>query len=115
MRTIPKPAPTAAAGLLVLARQRANLSQRALGRLAGVPGSMIAAYETGRRQPTLPTLQRLLLAAGFDLRLRLEPVDDHDASMQRAFVGMVDSDREQWVRSQKEFVDKARARVEVPR
>jgi transcriptional regulator with XRE-family HTH domain len=39
---------------------------------------MISAYERDRRQPTLPTLLRLLEAAGFDLRMKLVPHDPHD-------------------------------------
>jgi transcriptional regulator with XRE-family HTH domain len=39
---------------------------------------MISAYERGKRQPTLETLLRLLRAAGFDLRMQLEPHDPHD-------------------------------------
>jgi transcriptional regulator with XRE-family HTH domain len=39
---------------------------------------MISAYERGKRQPTLDTLLRLLRAAGFELRMHLEPYDRHD-------------------------------------
>jgi transcriptional regulator with XRE-family HTH domain len=39
---------------------------------------MISAYERDRRQPTLPTLLRLLEGAGFDLSMRLVPHDPHD-------------------------------------
>jgi hypothetical protein len=39
---------------------------------------MISAYERARRQPTLPTLMRLLKAAGFDLTMHLVPSDPHD-------------------------------------
>jgi hypothetical protein len=39
---------------------------------------MISAYERDKRQPTMPTLLRLLKAAGFDLRMHLVPYDDHD-------------------------------------
>jgi len=67
-----------AAGILLEARQRAGLSQAALAEQAGVPQSMISAYECDRRQPTLATLLRLLKAAGFDLRMHLAPYDDHD-------------------------------------
>lgn len=56
-----------------LARLKAGISQHELAVRAGVPRSMISAYEHGRRQPTLPTLMRLLRAAGFDLRMHLEP------------------------------------------
>ena len=39
---------------------------------------MISAYERGRRQPTVPTLMRLLKAAGFDLSMHLVQSDPHD-------------------------------------
>jgi transcriptional regulator with XRE-family HTH domain len=71
-------APSPAAGLLQLARLKTGLSQGRLAELAGVPATMISAYERDKRQPTLPTLLRLLKAAGFDLRLQLVPRDDHD-------------------------------------
>ena len=67
-----------AAALLQLARLKAGLTQRELAERAGVPPTMISAYERGKRQPTLDTLFRLLRAAGFDLRMHLEPLDDHD-------------------------------------
>ena len=75
--------PTPAAALLQLARLKAGLSQRQLAERASVPTTMISAYERDRRQPTLPTLLRLLRAAGFDLRMRLEPYDpaDHDVGI----------------------------------
>ncbi|MGH9195663.1 MAG: helix-turn-helix transcriptional regulator [Acidimicrobiia bacterium] len=62
------PAPTVAAGLIRTARGRANLTQSHLAELAGVAQQTVSAYETGRKEPTLPTLQRLLAAAGFELR-----------------------------------------------
>ena len=71
-------APSPAAGLLQLARLKAGLSQGRLAELAGVPATMISAYERDKRQPTLPTLLRLLRASGFDLRMQLVPLDDHD-------------------------------------
>jgi transcriptional regulator with XRE-family HTH domain len=67
-----------AASILVLARLKAGLSQRQLGERAGVPATMISSYERDLRQPTLPTLERLLAAAGLELRLHLEPRDRHD-------------------------------------
>jgi transcriptional regulator with XRE-family HTH domain len=39
---------------------------------------MISAYERDKRQPTVATLLRLLRAAGFDLRMRLEPCEPDD-------------------------------------
>ncbi len=68
----------AAGNLLVMARQKTDLTQVQLAERAGVPQSAISAYERGVRQPTLPTLFRLLTAAGLDLRLRLAD-PDHQA------------------------------------
>lgn len=70
-----------AASLVRLARIKAGLSQQDLATRAGVPRSMISAYERDRRQPSLPTLLRVLRAAGFELRMHLEPytwADDAD-------------------------------------
>lgn len=65
--------PSPAAALVRLARLKAGLSQQELAQRAGVPRSMISAYERDRRQPTLATLMRVLRAAGFELRLHLAP------------------------------------------
>jgi len=70
--------PSPAAALVQLARLRAGLSQRELAERASVPTTMVSAYERDRRQPTLETLRKLVRAAGFDLRMHLEPYDPHD-------------------------------------
>jgi transcriptional regulator with XRE-family HTH domain len=70
--------PSPAAALLQLARIKSRLSQGQLSERAGVPATMISAYERDRRQPTVPTLMRLLKAAGFDLTMHLVPIDPHD-------------------------------------
>jgi transcriptional regulator with XRE-family HTH domain len=70
--------PSPSSALLQLARLKAGMSQRALAERAGVPVTMISAYERDQRQPTLATLLRLLRAAGFDLRLHLAAYDPHD-------------------------------------
>jgi transcriptional regulator with XRE-family HTH domain len=72
----------AGAALLLLARMKAGLSQRQLAENAGVPATMISAYERGLREPTLGTLQRLLAAAGLELRMQLAPLDAHDAVLE---------------------------------
>lgn len=71
-------APTTASALVQLARQRAGLSQRELAEQAGVSQSEIARIESGKREPSIPTLQRILGGSGLELRFRLAPVDDHD-------------------------------------
>lgn len=70
--------PSPAAALVQLARLKAGLSQRELAERASVPTTMVSAYERDRRQPTLETLRKLVRAAGFDVRVQLEPYDAHD-------------------------------------
>src|SRR5262252_367674 len=70
--------PSPSSGFLQLARLKAGMSQRELAERAGVPVTMISAYERDQRQSTLATLLRLLRAAGFDLRLHLAAYDPHD-------------------------------------
>ena len=67
-----------AAGLLQLARLKSGLSQKKLADRAGVSATMISAYERDLRQPSIPTMLRLLAAAGFELSMHLKPLDQHD-------------------------------------
>ena len=62
---------TMAGTLLRQARKRAGLSQVDLASRAGITQSVISAYESGQRQPSLPALARLIDAAGFELTLGL--------------------------------------------
>ena len=57
------------------------MTQRQLAELAGTSQAAIARYERGRVVPDLVTLMRLVRACGFDLRLDLQPRDDHDADL----------------------------------
>jgi len=85
-----------AAALIVDARERAGLTQAELARRAGTVQSAIAAYEAGRRQPTLPTLYRILDAAGFDLRARLAPQDPHDQTLVEWEAALPAGERDRW-------------------
>jgi transcriptional regulator with XRE-family HTH domain len=67
-----------AGALLLSARTRLGLSQTAFAELLGIAQPTLSAYESGRRQPTLPTLLRLLSRAGLDLRMELTEQDRHD-------------------------------------
>lgn len=71
-------APTTAGALLLLARHEAGLSQRELAERAGVTQSEIARIESGKREPSIPTIQRILAGAGLELRFRLAALEDHD-------------------------------------
>ena len=59
----------AASTYLHQARRAAGLSQRELSRRTGVPQSAIARIERGLQVPRIDTLERLLKACGFELRL----------------------------------------------
>ena len=63
--------PAIAGVLLRQARKRAGLSQVDLAARAGVTQSVISAYESGQRQPSIPALARLVDATGFELTIGL--------------------------------------------
>ncbi|MGH9279698.1 MAG: helix-turn-helix domain-containing protein [Acidimicrobiales bacterium] len=67
-----------AGGLVAEARILAGLSQRELARRAGTSAAAVANYENGRQQPRFDTLVRLIEAAGFELRCRVELPDEQD-------------------------------------
>jgi transcriptional regulator with XRE-family HTH domain len=48
-------------------RTRAHLSLRALAERAGTSHSALAAYESGRKVPSVDTLDRIVRATGFSL------------------------------------------------
>lgn len=58
-----------AGNLLREARTGAGLSQVELAARAGVTQSVISAYESGHRQPGLPTLAALIEATGYELTI----------------------------------------------
>ena len=62
-----------AARLLIEARQRAGLTQRALARRARTAQSVVARIESGAASPSWKTLERLLRGAGFALSASLVP------------------------------------------
>lgn len=65
-----------AARVLRDARRRARLSQTDVARRSGIAQSVISAYESGRREPAVPTLARLVEATGHQLVLGITPTAD---------------------------------------
>lgn len=61
------------ATLLSAARARAGVTQRQLADRANTSQSVVARIEKGQTIPSVATLDRLLAAAGFELRRTLEP------------------------------------------
>src|SRR6516165_4784606 len=62
-----------AAAELRAARRRAGLSLRALARRAGTSHATLAAYEAGRKVPSVETLNRIVRSAGYELEVGVEP------------------------------------------
>jgi transcriptional regulator with XRE-family HTH domain len=73
-----------ASRLILAARRRSGLTQAQLAELADTSQPAVAAYESGARQPTTPTLVRLLRAAGFEPEVVLQPSVSTEDAAQRA-------------------------------
>lgn len=71
--------------ILKNARRSAQLTQSELASRAHVTQSVISAYESGRREPALTTLSKLVEAAGFVLNIGLNPALVHTPD----FLGLV--------------------------
>lgn len=66
------------------ARRRAGLSQAELALRAGVPQSTVGRIESGTREPSMELVERLIRAAGFELRVGLgEPDPQTDSLFER--------------------------------
>src|SRR5438105_980016 len=89
--------------LLREVRARAHLSQRALAERAGTAQSEIARIESGRQEPGYATLERLVRAAGFDLRVELLPHDDHDERLIDAMLALPVEERLDGLEAQSEL------------
>jgi transcriptional regulator with XRE-family HTH domain len=101
---------TVAGSLIKDARLRTGLTQRALAQRASTSQSTVAAYENGRKTPTMDTLLRILRAAGLDLRMRLEVADDHDEWLARYAAEIPDDVRARSAREGRALVERARER-----
>lgn len=74
---MPATTATTAATLIRSARAQAGLSQAELARRAGLPRSVLNAYERGHRDPGTQALAKVLAAAGFALATkRVHPQPD---------------------------------------
>ena len=103
--------PTVAGSLVLAARLKAGLTQQQLADRLGVTQPVVAAYESGRRQPTVPTLMRIVSGAGFDLRLSLAPHEDHDEVLEALERQRSHEEQERWLDFQRDIVHAARQRL----
>jgi transcriptional regulator with XRE-family HTH domain len=101
------------------ARKRAKLTQRELARRARAAQPLVARIESGRANPTVDTLDRLLGAAGFELRVELVPKEapdpvveaykrDVDRTLLRENLRRTVDERMQTLVAMSEFVDEIR-------
>jgi transcriptional regulator with XRE-family HTH domain len=74
---------------LLEARRRAGITQSELARRAGIPYSVLSAYENGRREPGADTFLRLIRLAGYEAALteaKRERTDDERRGRELALV-----------------------------
>lgn len=64
---------------LVRVRERAGLTQRQLAARAGLPASVLCAYETGAREPSARVFQRIVHAAGGSIAIRVPSAGERQA------------------------------------
>ena len=69
---------TLAGSLLFDARRRSGLTQAELAERAGVVRPLISQYETGRKDPSVSMLARLLDACGMELRMHAAVISEAD-------------------------------------
>ncbi|MEO5590249.1 MAG: helix-turn-helix transcriptional regulator, partial [Gemmatimonadaceae bacterium] len=71
-----------AAVLIRDARARASLTQRTLAERASTSQSVVARIENGQSTPSVETVEKLLSAAGFTLRMELVPRTASDPTVE---------------------------------
>lgn len=73
-----KPILPVAAGLIHDARARAGISQSELARRLGTAPSAVSDWESGKKDPSVSNLWRIVAACGLDLRMHAAPVSRHE-------------------------------------
>jgi transcriptional regulator with XRE-family HTH domain len=94
---------------LIAARLEAGLTQRQLARRAETSASTLASYESGRREPRLSTLARLLDAAGMELRMTFDPKDPGEEATATWFEELPADVRQEWVGAHQRRIDAIKA------
>lgn len=82
-----------AGSLLRYARDKARLSQRELGRRAGISQTTISLIEDGKTSPRFQTLDRLLDICGFELELVPRAGIGIDRTRMREFLRLAPEER----------------------
>ena len=82
-----------AGSLISEARKRAGFTQAELADRLGSHQSVVARWETGRTIPDFATVRRVVRAAGFELGVSIQPVDDHDLTLIRRELNLLPHQR----------------------
>lgn len=81
-------------GLIIAeARSRAGLGLRELARLAGTSHATLRRYETGEVDPRVGTVERIVAACGYELRVQLSPPDTSQVRLERIMAELSPADR----------------------
>ena len=95
------------------ARKRAGLTQSALAQRAGVAQSTVARIESGARCPSTDMVERLVRAAGFQIRVALGDPDPQTTSMLERNLRLTPAERLANAVLATRFVRKARATLQT--
>lgn len=96
-------------GLLIReARLRAGVPEAALAARLGVPESRLRAWEGRTESPTMEVVTRAVRACGLDLRVSLEPYDDHDIGLAMQNLRLTPEERLGRLHAMLAFVRRAR-------
>jgi transcriptional regulator with XRE-family HTH domain len=82
-----------AALIIAEARSRAGLGLRELARRAGTSHATLRRYELGLVDPRVDTLERIVAACGFELRVLLDTPDTSQLRLERAMAEMSPAER----------------------
>lgn len=75
------------------ARSRAGLGLREVARRAGTSHGTLRRYERGEVEPTVATVERIVAACGYELRVLLEPADRQDEQLAASFARLTPAER----------------------
>lgn len=97
------------------ARIRAGITQAELAGRAGTTQSAIARVEAGKESPTLERLVELVRACGFDLHIRLVPLEDADWASVEELLRLTPAERVERHQRFIEFAEAGRAAMNEAR
>ena len=97
------------------ARRRAGLTQTELARRTGTTQSVIARVEAGTTSSSLEYIGGLTHACGYDIEVRLVPVDNHDWTMAEANLTLTPSERVTKLKRAVHFIEAGRRAQERAR